>query len=246
MNRILILLLLPLLSGCKVLTADPWRWMDDPALQRWVDIELEISKLEVQFAIPIQLNGKGSFSQTRSTLPLSSNVDPIQVFVPLKTEYIGTRIATFNWDHWWGGFFKDSGVDFFLSVQCIYYKDGGGFLNMSPDEWIEWRKQHWRREFSDPRMGIEDLDTYFFDGYRIDKYNSKRSLTWVFDNRPHLQQELISYMTPISDHHMLYFGFFVDELRTDMKPDPEWRKRRWAMAHKILDTVEITPRPGKF
>jgi hypothetical protein len=54
-------------------------------------------------------------------------------------------------------------------------------------------------------------------------------------------------MVPLGDQHVLNFGYFVnEESRNSLEPDPEWAERRWAMARKILDTVKIAPRPGKF
>ena len=62
-----------------------------------------------------------------------------------------------------------------------------------------------------------------------------------------VQPKYMRYMLPIGDQYILNFGFFVNEnSRSSREADPEWAKRRWDMTRKIIDTVEISPRPGKF
>ena len=117
---------------------------------------------------------------------------------------------------------------------------------MSAEEWITWRTQHWRSVYWSNSKNVYPTADIFFGGYKTGTYSSAKSLIWVFENRPHTKQENMAFKVPVGDQHMLTFGFFVNRLRSDIKSDPEWNERRWAMAHKIMDTVEITPRPGMF
>jgi hypothetical protein len=244
-KKILLWACLPFLSGCAALTADPWGWMDDPAQQRWVEIHAIVEGHEVRFSVPDRVDGVSNF--TRSNLALRDAGSPIEILVPSKTEYIGNRFATFNWDYWWGGFFRGSGTDFFLSVQSLFWKEAENLLDLMPAEFMAGWTWRYTELFypwdGDPHV----MGELFFERYRTGLYTTSNGLNWVQENNPMVQPTSLKYMTPIGRKHILFFGFFINEKsRNGNEPDPEWVERRWAMARKILDTVEITPRPGKF
>ncbi|MBT8039286.1 MAG: hypothetical protein KJN78_03505, partial [Gammaproteobacteria bacterium] len=93
----------------------------------------------------------------------------------------------------------------------------------------------------------QDWRDFIWEKYRFGTYESATSLVWLTKNNPQLQESLLGFSSPLGEHHLLYFGFFINEKsRNGLDPDPAWVERRWEMAYKILDTVEITPRPGKF
>lgn len=114
--RVLMLLgLLPLLSGCAAPTADPWGWMDDPAQQRWVEVHAIVGDFEVSFSVPERR--RGSTNRVRSDLGIGKESEPIRVVVSDDYSRIRNQVATLNWDYWWGGFFRGSGTDFILKIQ---------------------------------------------------------------------------------------------------------------------------------
>jgi len=245
MNRILLCICLPLLSGCAALTADPWGWMDDPAQQRWVEVSATVGEFDVRFSVPERLNG--STNRVRSDLRIGKTVEPIRVVVSDDYSRIRNQVATLNWDYWWGGFFRGSGTDFFLQIQSLYWKDAEDLLDVTPEEFMALRMEYYRGIFFPPDEEPSSMHELFFSRFETGIYTSATGLQWVHENSPSVQPKLMSYMLPIGNQLFLDFSFYVNEKsRNGNEPDPEWAERRWAMARKILDTVEITPRPGKF
>jgi hypothetical protein len=245
MNRILLLVCLPLLSGCAALTADPWGWMDDPAQQRWVEVSATVGEFDVRFSVPERLNG--STNRVRSDLQIGKASEPIRVVVSDDYSRIRNQVATLNWDYWWGGFLRGSGTDFFLQIQFLYWEDAEDLLDVTPEEFMRLRMEHYRDSYYQPGQEPHGMHELFFDRFDTGVYQSATGLNWIYENNPMVQPRYVRYMVPIGDQHILNFGYFVnEESRKSLEPDPEWAERRWAMARKILDTVEITPWPGKF
>jgi hypothetical protein len=236
--------LIPFFSGCATVTGDPWRWMDEPAAQSWLSIEAEFENKVIFFQVPTRANG--STNQVRSTKQFRSVEIPISIQVPTKTVFQATGIAAFEWDYWWGGFLKGSGADFVLTVNVGYYADisNKSFWEMSPNDYIETRQNYWRQIYS---TSDDWTQRRFFESYKIKECRSFKSLTMVCENKPSRTERMTTFMVPIGQDHVLHFNFFINEKsRNGLDPDPAWVERRWEMAYKILDTVEITPRPGKF
>lgn len=245
MRTILFLGLLPLLAGCAALTADPWGWMDDPAQQRWVEVRALVGEFEVRFSVPERLDGLTN--RVRSNLRIGKASEPILVIVPHDYSRIRNEVATLNWDYWWGGFFRGSGVDYFLQVQSLYWADAENLLDVTPAEFMDLRVEYYREIFPPPDREPHGMHELFFRRFDTGIYTSATDLNWIFENNPMVQPKYMRYMLPIGDQYILNFGFFVNEnSRSSREADPEWAKRRWDMTRKIIDTVEISPRPGKF
>lgn len=219
----------------------PWDWLDKPNQQRWISVSFEVFGREISYSIPDRLKNGGQ--HTLSSHPLGDNKSSLVYQIQSEPSQIRTELAVYNWDSWWGGFFKESGVDFWLDLKIVQYDDAKNFLSMTSEQWINWRIADWREFFSNPQMKLDDPDEYFFNNYQIETYRSAKGLSWIWENDPVVQQKFITYMIPISNQHLLHFGFFVNEKRYNWQDDPEWNQRRWDMVHKILDTVRITPEP---
>lgn len=241
MNKALLLLFLANLSGCSALNATPWDWLDDPAQQLWVEIKVEGFDSEIRFSVPDRLKSGGQ--HTQSNPPLKSDETSQNIKIPLESLHQSTELALFNWDAWWGGFFKESGVDFWMVVRVKFYSDDSGLMGLNVEQRKRMRLTHWNNFYSNPLIKSDEVKHYFFKNYQIEDYLSAKSLKWVSENHPTVQGQYITYMIPIGDKHELHMGFFVNEKRYNWQDDPEWNQRRWDMAHKILDTVSITPKP---
>lgn len=235
---------LPIIAGCSTITADPWRWMDEPNAQRWVPIEVKFQDVLITFDFPTKANG--STYQVRSDQSLPEIGESIRIEVPVRNEFQAVEIVNLHWDYWWGGFLKESGTDFVLSLYVGYHGANVAepFWNMTPEEFMMWRREYWDEQFSGPDPWFHQR---FFETYSLDKHLSAKSLTWVCENRPPRTDRLTRCLLPLGEDHVLNFYFYINEKsRNGLEPDPAWVERRWEMAYKILDTVEITPRPGKF
>ncbi|NNK50369.1 MAG: hypothetical protein HKO99_02100 [Xanthomonadales bacterium] len=244
MKKWVLVSILPVFTGCAAITADPWHWMDDTTEQRWVTIEAQFQELTISFEVPARSNG--STYQVRSGLLRSDDHGPIKIGIPTRKDYQATPIGTFHWDYWWGGFLRDSGTDFVLNAFVGFYgkEYDQSFLDVTPSEYIDWRLGYWESFFKGSDPWFSDR---FFGDYEAEVYRSDVALLWVAENDPPRIRRMTDFMVPIGQDHVLHFNFFINEKsRNGLDPDPAWVERRWEMAYKILDTVEITPRPGKF
>ncbi len=241
MKRILLLFLLPCLSSCAAMQSTPWDWLDNEEQQRWVDVTFVGYGTSISYSIPDRLKGGGQ--HTLSSHSLGKDETALVFQVPPESSNKTTELAVYNWDSWWGGFFKESGVDFWLDIEVHYQADESGLLEMSPEEIIQWKLEELREFFSNPLMKSDEPARFFFDNLQLKTYTTPSAVTFVSENNPTLQGDYVIYMTPVSNKQMLQFGFFVNEKRYNWKDDPEWNQRRWDMVHKILDTVRITPAP---
>ncbi|MEE4217034.1 MAG: hypothetical protein V2I48_05445 [Xanthomonadales bacterium] len=242
MNKaFLSLLFLTGLSGCSVMKATPWDWLDHPAQQRWVEITVDGYDREICFSVPDRLKGGGQHTQSRPSLTNDETSQTINI--PFEALHELTEIALFNWDSWWGGFLKESGVDFWMVVRVKYYPDEADLTKLSVEQRKNKRLAYWSEFYSNPLIKSNHGREYFFNNYQVEAHRSENSLVWVSENHPTVQSEYITYMVPISKKHEVHFGFFVNEKRYNWQDDPEWNQRRWDMVHKILDTVSISPMP---
>ena len=233
-------LLIPFLSGCAVMTADPWSWLDDPSKQTWVKVTLVSDNWEVKLQVPDR--STAGIERLVSIPPLERGADSLLVEIPRSSTEDQRRMAYFQWESWWGGFFKDSGVDFYLDIWVYDYPKEDNLMVLDIDSRIERRITQWEDEFSDPLMHDATIRENFFKDYQIGSYVSFQGLVWVMENSPTTWGDSVSYMTPLSEHEILDVGFFVNQKRYDWKEDADWNQRRWELSRKILDTVEITRR----
>jgi hypothetical protein len=240
MGNMKIRLLIPLmlsLAGCSSMTTDSWNWLDDPKNQKWVEVVITGDDWKIELKVPDkQTAGK---ARTKFTPPLKHGAE--NLYVNVLTSEVGEsrRLVYVEWEHWWGGFLKESGVDFFLDI-WVFHNPGRNVPESNLDDRVEQRISQWEAEFagldsSDP--GIRD---HFFSDYEVGPYTSAQGLEWVVENSPHKYGQFKAYLIPLSEHLTLDIGFFVNQKRYDWKDDPEWNERRWALSRKILDTVTIT------
>jgi len=228
------------LSACSVMTADPWSWLDDPVQQKWVEVSLLSDDWEVHFQVPDRRNA--GIERLKSTPPLEKGADSFVIEIPKISNRESKRLAYFQWESWWGGFLKESGVDFRLDIWVYRYPNEQNLLDLEINERIERRISQWEDEYSDPLMRDSYLRDAFFKNFEIRSYESVQGLEWVFENSPSTKSDSVSYMIPLSEYEILDVGFFVNEKRYDRKEDPGWNQRRWDLSRKILDTVTITRR----
>ena len=229
------------LSGCTAMTADPWSWLDDPEQQRWVSVELVHENWQINLQVPD--HGTIGIERMVSIPPLDRGAESMTIRIPENSIVDDVRMAYFQWDSWWGGFLKESGSDFRLDIWVYHYRGERNLLDLDIDERIERRIEQWEKEYSDPLMHNNSIQSNFFESYQINPHQSAQGLLWVVENSPATKDGAVSYMIPLSNTQILDIGFFVNQKRYDWKDDPEWNERRWALSRKILDTVTITRTP---
>ena len=220
----------------------PWDWLDHPEQQRWIDVTLSGDGWDILYSVPDRLKSSGQHTQSDPPLDISGS-HRLFLLPPETPNKKWARLAAYNWDSWWGGFFKESGVDFWLEVAVNYYENENEFLDMNSEEFIQWKVAGHREFYAKHFKASSEQENSFFKNYRIEKYVSANSITWIHENTPTVQGDYIVFMSPLSNSHILEFGFFVNKKRYNWKDDPEWNKHRWDIVYKILDSVSITARP---
>ena len=230
------------LVSCSAMQSTPWDWLDDPEKQHWFDVTLSGEGWEVSYSVPDRLKNGGQHTQSDPPLEKGGS-HRVFLLPPESPKKDWARLAAYNWDSWWGGFFKESGVDFWLEVAVNYHANENAFLEMSPEEFIQWRIAGHREFFARHSMTPSESEEFFFENYRIDKHVTAQSLTWIYENSPTVQGDYIIFIAPLSNSHILEFGFFVNKKRYNWQDDPEWNQHRWDIVYKILDSVSITAKP---
>jgi hypothetical protein len=239
----LICLAVTVLGGCAQMTGDQWRWMDDPAQQQWVEFSCEGWDREIRFAVPDRLKGSTERvrsypqilrSSTEAVMPACSN--PSQPY---------QLLAVLEWDYWWGGFFKEKGIDFAMNVSVMKFKEAGSFLDMAPSVWASWREEYWQKTYTDSRFheGNQTIEK-FRRGHDVQPLRFQdNSLVWVYEHYPTDRGQIFEFHVPISKDDVLTFRFRISGIRNGLDSDPEWAQRRSEMAHKIMGTVTVSPEP---
>ena len=236
-------LLLPsilLLAGCSSMTTDPWSWLDEPENRNWVDVVITNDDWKIELQVPDRQTG--GTARTSFTPPLKNGAGTLHVKVPASDVSKSRRLAYIEWESWWGGFFKDSGVDFYLDI-WVFKMPGQNALESGLEDRIAQRVSQWEAELAGSTSSDFDIRDQFFSDYKVGPYKSAQGLEWVVENSPNKNGETKTYLIPLSNTQILDIGFFVNQKRYDWKDDPEWNERRWALSRKILDTVTITRTP---
>jgi len=151
------------------------------------------------------------------------------------------RIIYFEWEWYWGGFYRRGEEDFSLDVWIDRSDDISNFLDLSVEERIESRILFHQARYED---GLPDRQReFFFEQYWIEPFSSDTGLIWTVENQPQTTSDSQTYRIPVSNSHELKFMFFVRKNRQSGPADPEWMELRWEVARKIMDTVQIEPKP---
>ena len=239
MKYVLIGIFLSVLGGCAAVTADPWGWLDDPAQQQWVEMLCEFPGTEIQLAVPNRLKGK---THRFRSYPLVE-VGETSVPIPGCTDFPNTNlvIAMFDWDYWWGGFFKDKGADFHMTVSVLHHENSPQFLDLDVSSWIGWRTEYWQSVYGRPPRGSVEQLQKFLDGYSIEPFHSKSSVTWVLEEYPTVTGRMFEFHAPLSNSDTLTIRFQISGVRGGLEPDPAWQERRLQMAFSIMNKVAVSP-----
>ena len=231
-----------MISACSTLTEDPWQWLEEPQEQTWNQVNIHAVGRDIQFSVPDRTNNGGNHTHYWPENGLSGTGFRKSLSLEQVNEPF-TMLGTFTWDTWWRGFYKKGGEDFYLSVGIFRLESDGNLLDLSTDQRIERIREHWISRFSEPAGLKNPLTDNFVEKFQAELFETDSGLVFVSHNAPRVSNEHQRFVIPLSDHALLDFNFYVNDLRYDQKEDPQWNRSRWEMVEKIMNTVRITPDP---
>lgn len=237
-----ILFALVLVSACSVVSEDPWGWLEDPVEQTWRKVRIDAIGREIEFSIPDLANNLGNHVVVWPE-EATDETDFKLVFPIERKNEPFTKLANFTWDTWWGGFYKKGGEDFYMSVGLFHLGSGSYLLNLDLNQRVQRTSDYWLSKISEPSGGNKRYEKYFIEHLQVEPFVNNTGLGFVEHNAPRISGGHRKFTIPLSNHHYVEFGFYVNDLRYDSKEDPEWNQSRWEMVEKIMNTVRITPDP---
>jgi hypothetical protein len=219
------------------LAAGPWSWLDKPEEQRWGQVTINGYGRTIEFSVPDKA-GKGGNHLIR--MPALKKGDRDQI-INVSSEFEknpGKRVAAFEWERYWGGFFKKDVADFTFNVFISYLGEDTNLLNLNVEGRIKRVEDYFHGRFSSERN-----HDWFFERFRIEPYESAQNYVWTLENSPTVVKEQDFFRLPLTQDHELVFWFYYRWEVQGGKGDPAWLERRRELSRKILDTVRITPNP---
>jgi hypothetical protein len=226
---------LALLAACAPVTTDPWAWLDDPEVLVWRQISLSTHLGVIRFVVPDNPGSRGSRTRYWPVMVADSGTLTAETGAePRDREAL--RIAQFQWDRHWAGFYRKGAADFLLDISVHRHRPHSRLLQLDPDERMEIRMNHFRALYldSDPAW-----QRYFFDNYHIRWRQSRQEVQWLEENQPQATPEHLNYRVPVSDDLELEFSFFIRRKRPGGRQNPSWIQRRRELAWMIVDSVWI-------
>ena len=240
LERWLYLCLLGLALMPAPLRADPWSWLDDPERQYWSQITFHGYGPEIRFSIPDNAKRSGTHPVRVPRLEKGQRDQEFTV-PPDYFDHVGKMVIGFDWERYWGGFFKKSLVDYSLRVRVNYIGQDAHLLAMDTQGRIDRVYQHFEGLYA-PIKNQRAKD-FFFNRFHIEPYQSQQGYVWTVENSPTVVQQQEYFRLPITDQHEMVFWFYYRWEDGGGRGDPAWLERRKALSRQILDSVRISPDP---
>ena len=232
--------LLGLILLAPPLAADPWSWLDKPERQYWSQITFRGYGPVISFAIPDNAKRWGAHTIRGPRLEKGQRDQDITV-PPEYLYHIGRPVIGFDWEYYWGGFLKESLVDYTFRVRVHHVGIGANLLGMDAQARMDRVYRYFEKLYGPDKN--DRATRFFFDRFHIEPYQSQQGYLWTVENKPSVVQQQEYFRLPITDEHEMIFWFYYRWEVAGGRGDPAWLERRKALSRQILDTVRISPDP---